>query len=75
MLATGDSLFRSDSYNFIELIAVEQRTCVSFLLLHLFAISRTGVNTLGGGGRILMATAGVPFAMAESAVQRLRDMF
>ena len=46
-----------------------------FFFLHLFAISRTGVNTLGGGGRILMATAGVPFAMAESAVQRLRDMF
>lgn len=39
------------------------------------SLIRTGLNTIGGGGRILFATAGVPFSMAESAAQRLRDMF
>merc|ERR1712045_271 len=39
------------------------------------SLIRSGLNTLGGGGRILFATAGVPFNLAGSAAQRLRDMF
>ena len=39
------------------------------------SLIRTGMNTIGGGGRIILATAGVPFQIAGDAVQRLRDMF
>ena len=36
---------------------------------------RTGVNTVTGGGRVILATAGLPLRMASNAVRTLRDMF
>ena len=39
------------------------------------SLLRTGVNTMTGGGRVILATAQLPFQLAGSAVRTLRDMF
>ena len=39
------------------------------------SLFQTGVNTVTGGGRVILAGARLPFQMASNAMRTLRDMF